>query len=176
MVTHRAVSTQAGLPPSSAGYYFETVDDLIEQALIAFAAERMGFLDEVLDEATQGAADVHEIADGVARALVGHGARTSIAEFEIYLESARNPALRTAVAASMREFEDGAARRLALLGLEEPTAAARAFVAVINGFALNRLAMPETAENDAELLRKVFLGLYAAFLLGEVGLLDRIEG
>lgn len=175
VVTHRAVSLQADLPPSSAGYYFETVDDLIEQALIAFAAERMGFLDEVLDEATQGAADVREIADGVARALVGHGARTSIAEFEIYLESARNPALRTAVAASMREFEDGAARRLALLGLEEPTAAARAFVAVINGFALNRLAMPEAAENDAELLRKVFLGLYAAFLLGEDGLLDRIE-
>lgn len=173
-MTHRAVSTQAGLAPSSAGYYFKTVDDLVEQALIAFAAERMGFLDQMLDEATNGASGIAEISDRIARILVGHGEPASIAEFEIYLESARNPALRDAVASSMREFEDGAARRLALLGLEQPTAAARAFVAVINGFALNRLAMPAAAANDAELLRKVFLGLYAAFLLGEERLLDKI--
>ena len=176
VVTHRAVSIQAGLPPSSAGYYFETVDDLIEQALIAFAAARLGFLDEMLDEATEGASRIAEISDRVARTLVGHGASASIAEFEIYLESARNPALRDAVAASMREFEDGAARRLATLGLDDPTAAARAFVAVINGFALNRLAMPETAEDDADLLRKVFLGLYAAFTLGEDGLIETLGG
>ena len=47
---------------------------------------------------------------------------------------------------------------------------------MINGFALNRLAMPETAEDDADLLRKVLLGLYAAFTLGEDGLIETLGG
>jgi TetR/AcrR family transcriptional regulator, regulator of biofilm formation and stress response len=162
-VTHRAVSARAGLPPASAGYYFKTVDDLVDAALRQFAEHRVRELTALFDEAVQDAADLPEIAERVAAALVGSATRKGLAQYEVYLEAARNPALRDAVDSSMARFEEMAAARLQALGIRSPRDAAKAFVAVADGFALHRLAAPLPLEQDLELLRLTLTGMYVAF-------------
>lgn len=174
-VTHRAVSARAGLPPASAGYYFKTVDDLVDAALRQFAERRVQELTTLFDEAVAGAADLPEIAARIATALVGSATREGLAQYEVYLEAARNPALRDAVDSSMAGFEEMAADRLQALGIRSPREAAKAFVAVADGFALHRLAAPLPREQDLELVRLTLTGMYLAFALDDAQL-RRIAG
>jgi TetR/AcrR family transcriptional regulator, regulator of biofilm formation and stress response len=162
-VTHRAVSARAGLPPASAGYYFKTVDDLVDAALRQYAAQRVENLTAVFDEAVAGAQDPLQIAERIATALVRGSTRHGLAQYEVYLEAARNPRLRDAVDSSMAAFEQMAADRLQSLGIRSPRLAAKAFVAVADGFALHRLASPLPEEEDLELLRRTLAGMYVAF-------------
>jgi DNA-binding transcriptional regulator YbjK len=162
-VTHRAVSARAELPPASAGYYFKTVDDLVDAALREFAEQRVQELTALFDEAVDGAADLPQIAERIATALVHSASREGLAQYEVYLEAARNPALRDAVDSSMARFEGMAADRLQTLGIRSPRQAAKAFVAVADGFALHRLAAPLPLEEDLELLRLTLTGMYVAF-------------
>jgi glycine cleavage system pyridoxal-binding protein P len=99
----------------------------------------------------------------IARALARDVGIGILAEFEVYLEAARKPALREAVPASMASFETVAAERLAALGLSSPRLAAKAFVAVANGFALNRLASPMPLDEDLQVASRTLAGLYLAF-------------
>ena len=162
-VTHRAVSARAGLPPASAGYYFKTVDDLVDAALRQFAAQRVRDLTAMFDAAVEGAVDLLQIAERIATALVHGSTRDGLAQYEVYLEAARNPRLRDAVDSSMAIFEQMAADRLQTLGIRSPRQAAKAFVAVADGFALHRLASPLPLEEDLELLRLTLTGMYVAF-------------
>ena len=162
-VTHRAVSARAGLPPASAGYYFKTVDDLVDAALRQFAEHRVQELTALFDDAVEGAAGLPEIAERIATALVRSATREGLAQYEVYLEAARNPALRDAVDSSMARFEEMAAARLQALGIRSPRQSAKAFVAVADGFALHRLAAPLPLEEDLELLRLTLTGMYLAF-------------
>ena len=111
-VTHRAVSARAGLPPASAGYYFKTVDDLIDAALRHYTRQRMRDLTELFDEAVDGVVDPFEVGERIATALVRGATRDSLCQYEVYLEAARNPALRDAVDSTMAGFEQVAAERL----------------------------------------------------------------
>jgi TetR/AcrR family transcriptional regulator, regulator of biofilm formation and stress response len=162
-VTHRAVSARAGLPPASAGYYFKTVDDLIEAALRQYTRQRMRELTQLFDEAVAGVVDPLEVGERIATALVRGTNRDSVCQYEVYLEAARNPALRDAVDSTMAGFEQVAAERLRALGVRSPRLAAKAFVAVADGFALHRLAAPLPVQEDLELMRLTLTGTYVAF-------------
>lgn len=97
-VTHRAVAAEAGVPLAATTYYFASRDDLVAQAL-ARCAERdvarieQHGLDELL--ASEPTAD----------------RQAMLASYELWLEAARNPALRP-VARRVSETYVGAARRL----------------------------------------------------------------
>jgi TetR/AcrR family transcriptional regulator, regulator of biofilm formation and stress response len=162
-VTHRAVSARAELPPSSAGYYFTTVDDLINAALRHYTRQRMQELTELFDEAVNGAVDQSDIGERIATALVRGATRHSLCQYEVYLEAARNPALRDAVESAMAGFEEVAAERLRAFGIRSPRLAAKAFVAVVDGFALHRLAAPLPLADDLELMWVTLTGMYVAF-------------
>jgi DNA-binding transcriptional regulator YbjK len=162
-VTHRAVSARAGLPPASAGYYFKTVDDLINAALRQYSRQRMQDLTRLFDDAVAGVVDPFEIVERIASALVRGATRDSLCQYEVYLEAARNPALRDAVDSTMAGFQEVAAERLSALGVRSPRLAAKAFVAVADGFALHRLAAPLPVSEDLELMRLTLTGMYAAF-------------
>jgi DNA-binding transcriptional regulator YbjK len=173
-VTHRAVSARAGLPPPTAGYYFATVNELIEQTLTYHVDRRVTQLTELLDAATSGAAGLEEMGEAVARALISGASPTGLTQYEVYLEAARNPALRSVVAQSMASFEAVAAVRLTALGARNPERAAKAFVAVADGFALHRLAFPEPFDDSLRLLLDGLRGLFLSFVLDETTIRDLI--
>jgi DNA-binding transcriptional regulator YbjK len=174
-ITHRAVSLRAGLPPATAGYYFETSAELIEAALLQHVQARTGLLGDLLRRNAASAEGLLDLARRIARSLVTGESGVTTAQYEVYLESSRRPALQAAVAESMEGFIGATAPLLASLGVADPHQGARALVALTNGLALQRFANPLPLEEDVELTAQSIVGLFAAYALGPDRLVELLE-
>lgn len=166
-VTHRAVAARAHLPAASTTYYFESIDQLLEEALRLHVGERVAEIEALVAAAAADAADAESLARRLADALTARSPQAVIAQFEVYLEAARVPALREPVRQALEAFEQMAEVGLASLGARRPAQAAAALVALIDGFALHRLARPDSDHNDAEALFEALQGLYLSFVVDE---------
>lgn len=161
-VTHRAVAQRAGVPLASTTYYFESVHQLIEEALKLHVAERVAELQGMAAVALAATgASAQDIAERLAAVLVSAPGPILAAQYQLYLEAGRNPVLQPAVAEALAAFEGLAASVLAALGARDPAGAAVAFVALLDGFALHRLARPGDPEREAAAL---FAAMRALFL------------
>jgi DNA-binding transcriptional regulator YbjK len=160
-VTHRAVADRAGLALASTTYYFDSVQQLIEEALKLHVAERVAELQALAVAVSAGGASAEDIARRLAEVLVARPAAVLVAQYQMYLEAARNPALQPAVGEALAAFERLTGAVLAALGAREPDQAAGAFVALLDGFALHRVARPRPAEQEAAAL---FAAMRALFL------------
>jgi len=160
-VTHRAVAQRAGVPLASTTYYFRSVDELIEEALKLHVAERVAELERLADAAlSANAASVTQFADAMAAVLVAAPARTLVAQYQMYLEAGRNPALQPAASEALAAFEGLIVRVLAALGAREPRDAAEAFFALFDGFALHRLARPRDPDRETAVLSAAMRALF----------------
>jgi TetR/AcrR family transcriptional regulator, regulator of biofilm formation and stress response len=161
-VTHRAVAERAGVPLASTTYYFRSVHELVEEALKLHVAERVAELQGMAALALgSGGASAADIAERLAEVLVAAPTPILVAQYQMYLEAGRNPALQPAVAEALSAFEGLATGVLAALGARDPQAAAEAFVALLDGFALHRLARPRDPATEAAAL---FGAMRALFL------------
>jgi DNA-binding transcriptional regulator YbjK len=161
-VTHRAVAERAGLPLASTTYYFRSVRELIEEALKLHVAERVAELQGLAELALSATgASATQLAERLAEVLVAAPTPTLVAQYQMYLEAGRNPALQPAVADALAAFEGLTAGVLAALGARDPRAAAEAFLALLDGFALHRLARPRDPAREAAAL---FAAMRALFL------------
>jgi DNA-binding transcriptional regulator YbjK len=161
-VTHRAVADRAGVPLASTTYYFRSVRELVEEALKLHVSERVAQLQGMAAAAlgTPGAS-ASDIAGRLAEVLVAAPTPILVAQYQMYLDAGRNPALQPAVAEALSAFEGLAASMLAALGARDPAGAAEAFVALFDGFALHRLARPRDPDREAAAL---FAAMRALFL------------
>ncbi|WP_163508202.1 TetR/AcrR family transcriptional regulator [Fodinicola acaciae] len=171
-VTHRAVAARAGLPLAATTYYFDSIAALTVEALRLHSTERVAELRALADDAAQRATSRQDLARRIVDSLLSRDTVAIVAQFEVYLEAARNPKLRPAVAESLEAFEALAASLLASAGAREPADAAAAFVALVNGFALHRVARDATPRADAEALMNAMRALLIAQLM-PVTQLDR---
>ena len=161
-VTHRAVAERAGVPLASTTYYFRSVHELVEEALKLHVAERVAELQGMATLALGiGGASAADIAERLAEVLVAAPTPILVAQYQMYLEAGRNPALQPAVAEALSAFEGLAAGMLRALGASDPEGAAEAFVALLDGFALHRLARPRDPAREAAAL---FAAMRALFL------------
>ncbi|AUS78878.1 TetR family transcriptional regulator [Actinoalloteichus sp. AHMU CJ021] len=129
-LTHRAVAAEAGVSPTSTAYHFATVDDLMVGALRASVEDSAGGL---LDQVRRTATDpVRALADYV----TVHRGR-AIAEYELYLQAARRPALRPIA----RQWLDALSEVLRPVVPDET--ARRALVATVDGLLLQSLLSDE---------------------------------
>jgi DNA-binding transcriptional regulator YbjK len=161
-VTHRAVAERAGVPLASTTYYFASVQQLVEEALKLHVSERVTQLQGMAALALSATgASAQDIAKRLAEVLVAAPTPILMAQYQLYLEAGRNPALQPAVAEALTAFEALAASVLAALGGRDPRAAAEATVALLDGFALHRVARPRDPEREAAAL---FVALRALFL------------
>jgi DNA-binding transcriptional regulator YbjK len=160
-VTHRAVAQRAGLPLASTTYYFASVHQLIEEALKLHVAERVAEL-QGLAAVALGAtgASAQDIAERLAEVLAAAPTPILVAQYQMYLEAGRNPALQPAVAEALAAFEGLAAGVLAALGARDPGPTAEAFVALLDGFALHRLARPRDPAREAAALMGAMRALF----------------
>jgi DNA-binding transcriptional regulator YbjK len=159
-VTHRAVAARARVPLGATTYYFESIQHLTEEALRLHVTERVTELHALAESATTGSRTAEQVAERFVEALLARDRDATIAQFEVYLEAARNPALQQTVADALDAFERLACFALSALGARRPAEAAAAFVAVINGFALNGLARPGSAEADGAALLSSLRALF----------------
>jgi DNA-binding transcriptional regulator YbjK len=160
-VTHRAVAQRAGVPLASTTYYFASVNELIEEALKLHVAERVAELSGMAAVALGATgASAQDIAERLAEVLASAPTPILVAQYQMYLEAGRNPALQPAVAQALSAFEDLAAGVLAALGAREPESTAEAFVALLDGFALHRLARPRDPAREAASLVAAMRALF----------------
>lgn len=172
-VTHRSVAAAAGVPHSSTTYFFASLDDMIGEA-VAHAMdaelERLQQFRALLETgANRPGAAIDEFVEIVRQQSEEH----TVAQFEIYLFASRHPALRVHVERILDETRGLAAAVLRTNGVTDPHAAA-AVVAVIDGFALHRIARSEVVQYQslAHALRAVLVGfvtLAATSSLSEAG-------
>lgn len=161
-VTSRAVAERAGVPLASVTYYFRSVPELLEEALKLHVRERVAELGGLAAGALQvPGVSATDIAERLAEVLVTAPTPILVAQYQMYLDAGRNPALQPPVAEAIAAFEGLAAGVLAALGARDPHGAAEAFVALLDGFALHRLARPRDPEREAAAL---FAAMRALFL------------
>ena len=160
-VTHRAVAERAGVPLASTTYYFQSVRQLIEEALKLHVAERVAELSGLAAVALGApGASASDIAERLAEVLAAAPSPILVAQYQMYLDAGRNPALQPAVADALAAFEGLAAGVLAALGAREPEPTAEAFVALLDGFALHRLARPRDPSREAAALVAAMRALF----------------
>jgi DNA-binding transcriptional regulator YbjK len=166
-VTHRAVAERAGVPPASTTYYFRSVHELIEEALKLHGAERAAELEGLATVALAASgASAQDIAERLAEVLAAAPAPILVAQYQMYLEAGRNPALQPAVAEALAAFERLAAAVLGALGARHPGEAAEAFVALLDGFALHRVARPRDPARETAALTAAMRALFLDQVLG----------
>jgi TetR/AcrR family transcriptional regulator, regulator of biofilm formation and stress response len=166
-VTHRAVAARAGVPLAATTYYFESIQHLTEEALRLHVSERVSELGVLAESAAHGSRTAEQVAQRFVTALLARDRDATIAQFEVYLEAARNPALKQPVAEALDAFERLACVTLAGLGARHPEQAAASFVAVVNGFALNGLARPRPPEVDAAALFDTLRALFISQIMDD---------
>lgn len=160
-VTSRAVAREAGVPLGSLSYYFDGKDDLLEQALLLHVDEEVARLRDISEAlAAEGEPDPQRAAAAFTSVL-REGDLSTIAQFELYLEAGRNPALRAAAARCFAAYEEVVAQTLTAAGLPDAEQAAPLFVAFADGLGLRQLAAPDTALALDEGLLRLFAGFTA---------------
>lgn len=169
-VTHRAVAAHAGVPQASTTYYFESIQQLTDEALRLHLSERTAELEAMIASATGKGGSTEDIARVLAEMLITRSPEIAIAQFEVYLQAGRNPELRLYVEQTLRAFEQVAASALGFLGAREPARAAPLFVALIDGFLLHRVARPGRERADAEDLFEAMRAVFIASLMDEAEL------
>jgi DNA-binding transcriptional regulator YbjK len=171
-VTHRAVAGRADVPLAATTYYFKSISDLTDQALQWHVDERIAELQQLTAEAASKGTSAEEVARAFADSVINRPWSVILAQYEVYLEAARNPVVRPSVARALAAFEDLACEALALLGSRRPESGARAFVALIDGFMLHRLANPGDPAEDAEALFEAMRALFISQVMDD----DVLEG
>lgn len=151
-ITHRAVARRAGLPTASTTYYFDSIQQLTEEALARHVVGRSDELAELAAAAMSEGRDALEIGRRLAVSLVDRATSPILAQFQIYLEAARNPAVRQPVVDALDSFEHMASVIFRSLGARDPDAAATTILAIVDGFALHRLARPQPRDEEIETL------------------------
>jgi len=153
-VTHRAVAEEAGVPLGSTTYYFDSRDDLLQQALEHVAASEVVRYGELGDELRR-VKSPRELADRLIDELVA-AARDRIAyiaEYELWLEAGRRPELREAAQSWCDAEQRAVAGAMEGLGSSDPRADASLVVAALDGLGERVLAREEDPAAAAKELR-----------------------
>ncbi len=151
--THRAIAEAAGVPPATTTYYFATLDELLEDALRAFVAEEVARLEALGTRVGAMAGGADEVIRAVAAEVVAFKRRdgaAAVAQFDLYVEASRRPALRAAVAAALAAYRALALRMLLAVGCAEAEArvAAPLVVALMDGLGIHDVAVPEPDRHE----------------------------
>lgn len=156
-VTHRRVAQEAGVPLGSTTYYFASRDVLLLEAFRHYVTLSNAMYLALDDEV--GTASVEAFAD----LLVASAERqfedpaTLLAEYELILFAARNPAFAEEYRAWQRTLVAHVAERLEALGARRPLDAGRTLVAAIRGFELDRLARGDQSFDELRARLRVLL-------------------
>lgn len=149
--THRAIAARAGVPLATTSYFFSSLDELLLEALRLFVADSIARLEQVTAALTASEMTPEAAIELFSAGLLAVPVQQTVAQFETYLEVSRRPELAAETGSVIAAYERLAMTALELAGVERTAEAARAFVALADGFALARVAQPHRAGHDTAL-------------------------
>lgn len=143
-VSHRAVAQHAHLPLSATTYYFDSLEDLLAQAVTELADTWLGAARTAvvaLPESIEAGADLAHALVSVAVPSTDEAGHDSLVTFyDRYLEAARHPRLRPLVVRYDEHLDDLIADVLRRGGLDHSRSTARLVLAVVDGATVRALA------------------------------------
>lgn len=139
-LTNRRVAAKASVSLGSLTYHFPNQEELLRGALNLQVDDEVARLEAIADDFRARRPTPGELA----REIQGLAARSAdrpelLAEFELYLHSARDPALQSASARCFAAYEKIATAALAAFAVSRPDRHATAVVALMLGFGLMQL-------------------------------------
>ena len=139
-LSHRAVAARAGLPLASTTYYFDSADDLRDEAL-QHLAEAWGARARATVDALPSRLDAAGAAEAVVR-IIGADAPSpqTLVIYERYLEAGRHQRLRPVVVAWNSRLRHLVGEVLLRAGLPADEDRSRLVLAVADGVAVTALA------------------------------------
>jgi TetR/AcrR family transcriptional regulator, regulator of biofilm formation and stress response len=143
-VTHRDVAREAGVPLGSTTYYFATKEELLREALRLFVAEEGERLRAAARRFEGMRADPEAVVDAVLAEIGATLTRPveQVAQFELYLEATRSPALAEEARACFAAYEEIAVAALRSGGAAAPERLAPLFIGLIEGLMFRQLVDP----------------------------------
>jgi DNA-binding transcriptional regulator YbjK len=140
-VTNRRVATGAGVALGSLTYHFPNQVDLLRESMLLFVGEEVVRQEEIAADLRSRRPSLEQVATEVERVVEESGNRIQqLAEVELHLQAARDPALQEASRRCFEAYEGVAAAALEMLDVPDPDRHARSIVALMYGMGLRRLA------------------------------------
>lgn len=158
--THRAIASRAGVPAASTTYFFPSIDALIAEALSGVLKHELQKLEHLQQRIGGEGLSADAAIDAFVELAMTSSQASIAAQFEMYVAASRRPVLREQTGQIFDASRAVAARVLERLGFAD-LAAAEALTAMIDGYALHRLAYPDRV--NAALLRQGLQALLAGF-------------
>jgi TetR/AcrR family transcriptional regulator, regulator of biofilm formation and stress response len=140
-LTHRAVAREAKVPLAATTYYFASKDEIVREALEELARVEVARLAELAQRIREieSTAELGTLVEAALFPDPEEAEQRWLAQFEIYLEAARNPALRPAVEHWRAAFVEVAESALRVAGAPDPQRRAQLAVAGMNGLLMDRI-------------------------------------
>jgi DNA-binding transcriptional regulator YbjK len=162
-VTHRDVAAEADVPLGSTTYYFATKEELLTEALRLFVAEEAARLHAAAERFQGVRAGPEVVADAIVAEIGTTLTRpvVQVAQFELYLEATRTPALAKEAKACFAAYDEIAVAALRAAGAKDPEALAPLFIGLIEGLMFRQLVEPRSDWADA-VLKPQILALFEA--------------
>ncbi len=146
-VTNRRVASAAAVSLGSLTYHFPSQVDLLRESLLLFVGEEVARLGAIATDLRRRQLSFEQIGVEVERIVEESSTRLQpLAEIELHLHAARDPALQEASLRCFEAYEGVAATVLEMLEVPDPERHARTVVAVMYGMTLRRLG---TGSEDA---------------------------
>lgn len=159
-VTNRRVASAAAVSLGSLTYHFPSQVDLLRESLLLFVGEEVARLGAIAIDLRQRCPSLKQVVVEVKRIAGESNKRLQpLAEIELHLRAARDPALQEASLRCFEAYEGVAATALEMLKVPDPKRHARTVVAVTYGMTLRRLGTgSEDAADVADALLTVVRG------------------
>jgi DNA-binding transcriptional regulator YbjK len=140
-VTNRAVAARAEVSPGSLTYHFGSQTELLREALLLFVTREAQRLEAVAAGLAGSAPGLEAVAAAVQEVVQNADRREQLAQMELYLQAARDPALQDVAARAFAAYDHAARAVLQALGVEDPEPLVPAVIALVDGFELRRAAL-----------------------------------
>jgi AcrR family transcriptional regulator len=159
-VTNRRVASAAGVALGSLTYHFPSQVDLLRESLLLFVGEEVARQEAIARELRHRRLSAEEVVAEVERVIEESGSRVQLlAELELHLQAARDPALQDASRRCFEAYEKIAAAALKGFGVSDARRHARSVVALMYGMGVRRLGTgSEDASGVADALIAIIRG------------------
>jgi DNA-binding transcriptional regulator YbjK len=154
-ITHRRVAKVAGLPLASTTYWFKSKWELLAAALDLAADRDVERLNHQAANIAGDPPSAAAIADVVLGPVEGGPRESLIASYALWLEAARQPALRATVERWAVAYHTTLSTLLDRAGSDDPSADAELLVAAADGLLMYRLSGVSGSDLHSQLQRLV---------------------
>jgi DNA-binding transcriptional regulator YbjK len=143
-VTNRRIATAADISLGSLTYHYPSQVELLRDSLLLFVSDEVERLAGITVKLRRRRLSVEQVATEVERIVGESSSRLQqLAEAELHLHAARDPALQEASRRCFEAYEGAAEAVLEMLSVPHAGRHSRAIVAVMYGLALRRLGTGE---------------------------------